>query len=106
MKRIKSFILLAAFLLAAIPAFAAGQGPVPVKGQVTDASGAPLEGVTVMLVGDALVGTVTDANGAFELKAPIGSELKITSIGYADAVVKVTGAPISVVLKEDAQFLD
>ncbi|MBQ3935198.1 MAG: TonB-dependent receptor plug domain-containing protein [Clostridia bacterium] len=106
MKLFKSIVLAAALVVAAIPASAAGQGSVPVKGHVTDVSGAPLEGVTVMLVGETLVGTVTDAAGDFEMKAPVGAELRITSIGYAEMVVKVTGEPLSIVLKDDTQFLD
>ena len=106
MKLFKSIVLAAALVAAAIPASAAGQESVPFKGHVTDVSGAPLEGVTVMLVGETLVGTVTDAAGDFEMKAPIGAELRITSIGYAEMVVKVTGEPLSIVLKDDTQFLD
>jgi len=108
MKLLKSLILLAALALAPAGAYAqqAADGQVTVKGNVTDVSGLPLEGVAVLVVGNETVGTATNANGEFEFKAPMGAELLATAIGFSDVKVKVTGAPLSIVMKEDTQFLD
>lgn len=47
----------------------AAQSSATVSGEVTDASGEPLAGVTVMLKGSS-VGTATDIDGKFSIKLP------------------------------------
>lgn len=85
--------LLAAFLfLLGLPGLAQVR---TVKGVLVDpASGAPLPGVTIVVKGTA-TGTTTDANGYYELQAPVGSTLVISFIGFTTREVKVpplTGA--------------
>ena len=53
-----------------------------VTGVVTDVSGEPLIGVTVMLKGE-MQGTVTDINGRFSLFAEQGDVIVVSYIGYA-----------------------
>ena len=114
MKLSKLFILLAIMCAAPLGASArqaqgataAADENIVVKGNITDATGAPLEGVAVMLVGNELVGTVTNANGDFEIKVPAGSELVATSIGFADITFKASTSPVSLTMEEDSQFLD
>lgn len=109
MKLLKPLILVAMLALASFGSRAqqyAANGSVAVNGNVTDKNGAPLEGVAIMVVGNNLIGTVTDAKGDFVLEAELGSEIIATSIGFSDVMAKVTGSPIFLVMEEDAQFLD
>ena len=77
-----------------------------VSGSVVDDDGQPLIGATVEVVGFAQ-GTVTDIDGAFELKLPEQAEkLRISYMGYQDEVVPITGAKLHVQLKEVEQMLD
>jgi TonB-linked SusC/RagA family outer membrane protein len=78
-----------------------------VKGRVTDETGDPLLGVSVVLKNNAANGTVTDAEGNFMLAVPAGKQtLKVTSIGMLGQEVTVSGtAPITIVLKEDTKLL-
>lgn len=60
-----------------------------VHGYVTDADGAPLPGAAVMLVGSK-TGTVTDANGNYELSVPGGTRsLAVSAPGFTDQEVDV-----------------
>lgn len=52
-----------------------------IKGTVKDATGAPLPGVTVTVVGTSS-STATAANGAFSINAAKGAVLKFTFMGY------------------------
>lgn len=60
-----------------------------VSGQIKDDQGAPMQFATVALMSaenKPVTGTVTDANGAFEIEAPYAENyyLKVSSMGYAD----------------------
>lgn len=77
-----------------------------VTGVVTDTSGEPLIGATVMVKGTAK-GTATDFDGNFTIVAPKNAELQINYIGYASATVKVDGrTKIDIELREDSELLD
>lgn len=67
----------------------------PIRGIVTDESGNKLIGVSVRVEGTT-IGSVTDAEGRFEMNVPEGSVLVFSYIGYAAVSVKV----------EDQQFLN
>ena len=72
-------------------------------GVITDTSGEPLIGVTVMEEGTNN-GTVTDANGRYSLTTTRGnSKLKISYVGYEDQVI-TPGQ--SVVMKDDNPTLN
>jgi len=75
-----------------------------VKGKVTDADGAALEGATVQLL-RANAGTATDATGQFSLEVknqPVGN-LIVSSIGYVTTSVAYnlneSSAPLTITLK-------
>ena len=78
-----------------------------VRGTVVDAQGAPVVGAAVVLVGNASVGAVTDADGTYRLTIPAGASLEFSCIGYATQVIPVGDkAVIDVLLQEDTEFLD
>lgn len=62
----------------------------PVKGIVTNETGAPIEGVSVRIKGQDVV-TYTDERGAYEISTPQvdGSTLVFSSVGYVNEEVKV-----------------
>ncbi|MDD4968924.1 MAG: TonB-dependent receptor [Paludibacter sp.] len=72
---------------------------------VSDASGEPLIGVSVMVKGTSQ-GVITDFNGAFSLQVKTGETLKFSYIGYLSQEVKVGGTVLNIRLKEDQQSLD
>ena len=97
--------LLALALGLAVPFFAAAQN-VTVKGVVTDASGEPVIGASVMLV-NTTNGAVTDIDGAYSLTVPANATVEVACMGYATQRIPVQGrSVIDVVLGADAQALD
>ena len=79
----------------------------PLSGTVKDASGQPVIGAAVMVVGNSTVGTVTDADGKYFLNVPVGSSVEFSCIGYKSATLATGNAPvINVTLEEDSLFLD
>ncbi|GAB2787352.1 TonB-dependent receptor [Rhabdobacter roseus] len=78
-----------------------------VSGKVTDESNEPLPGVNILGKGTT-VGTVTDAEGTFQLSLPDQvSTLVFSSIGYSTKEVAINGqSVINVVLAPDNRSLD
>lgn len=76
-----------------------------VTGQVVDNTGEPLIGATV-LVKETKEGVATDFDGNFTLKAPMGSTLVISYIGFKPMEVTVADSNITVTLQEDTSVLD
>jgi TonB-linked SusC/RagA family outer membrane protein len=77
-----------------------------VSGEVLDANGDPLTGVSVSLAGKGIVG-ITDIDGRFNVKAAKGQTLSFNYIGFAKTSVKVTGnGPITVTMQESAHNLN
>lgn len=77
-----------------------------VTGVVTDESGEPLIGVTVLVKGGSQ-GSVTDLEGKFTLVANVGDVLQFSYIGYVSQEVKLKDLKLlRVVLCEDANLLD
>lgn len=77
-----------------------------VTGVVTDESGEPLIGVTVLVKGGSQ-GSVTDLEGKFTLVANVGDVLQFSYIGYVSQEVKLKDLKLlRVVLREDANLLD
>ena len=76
-----------------------------VKGTVVDENGEAIIGASIKVVGTTN-GVITDLDGNFALtNVSKGAVLEISYIGYITQRVKVTGASVSVVLKEDNQNL-
>jgi len=79
---------------------------VPVRGMVTDASGKPLEGVTITVKGKTIA-TTTSANGTFTIDAPKGSVLSVSYVGYEDQEVTITpGKDIKIALTDKINTMD
>tara|TARA_R110002050_G_scaffold100580_1_gene208126 strand:+ start:73916 stop:77074 length:3159 start_codon:yes stop_codon:yes gene_type:complete len=96
----KVLLLLTAFIFSA---YGMAQN---VTGSVTDQSGAPLPGVTVLIVG-ANTGTTTDFDGNFKIAATQGDVLRFSYLGMKSKDVSVTSnTSISIILEEDASALE
>ena len=77
---------------------------IEVKGHVKDATGEPIIGATVRVVGTQTA-TITDFDGNFVLKANQGDDITISYIGYQTATVKATPT-LEVTLQDDAAVLN
>lgn len=86
---------LLSFLMMMICLYAIGQNQV-IEGNITDADGAPLIGVNVIL-GGTILGTTTDIDGDFSLtvKQTPPFKLLISYIGYEKQEIEITGATSS-----------
>lgn len=77
-----------------------------IKGQVVDATGEPLIGVNISVVGGT-EGTITDIDGNYMLNVPAGAKLKFSYIGYKDQIIEVGNQTVvNVKLMEDSEVLD
>ncbi|MEN3322809.1 SusC/RagA family TonB-linked outer membrane protein [Mariniflexile soesokkakense] len=77
-----------------------------ISGTVSDASGLPLPGATVLVKGTT-TGTSTDFDGKYSIKANQGATLVFSFVGYTTKEIKVaTSNSINVTLSEDAQSLE
>ncbi|MGD9929927.1 MAG: TonB-dependent receptor [Mangrovibacterium sp.] len=83
------------------------QQQIPVSGKVTDSSGAPLPGVTILLKGTTN-GTVSDFEGRYSLSnIPADATLLFSFVGMQSVEMMVAGQrQINVVLKEEAIGLE
>ena len=103
-RTIRCLFLSAAVLVSGAQAFAQN---VTVKGKVSDSSGEPVIGVTVMLSSNNTVGTLTDGNGNYAITVPANSSLTFSCVGFATQEEQLNGRTvINVVLQEDTEFLD
>ena len=99
----KFAIILAAVL--GIQMAAAAQG-LTVSGSVTDETGYPLEGATVMIRGTTN-GTITDADGLYRIDVEPDEEIIVSYLGYLSQTRKVNGqSTINFTLLEDTNFLE
>lgn len=99
MKRILSFMLL---LLTATLAMAQQA----VKGVVTDDTGEPLIGVSILEVGTSN-GVTTNVNGEFTVNASPTGSLQFSYVGYATQTIKVARQSyLKVVMKNESAALD
>ncbi len=74
-------------------------------GKISDASGTPLPGVTILVKGTS-VGTSSDADGTYSIEASANDLLVISFIGYATKEISVGAqSVIDVTLTEDAATL-
>ncbi|HEX5742739.1 MAG TPA: TonB-dependent receptor [Flavobacteriaceae bacterium] len=80
---------------------------IQIKGNVVDASGAPLPGVNILVKNTNLGGT-TDFDGNFAIaNIPVGAVLQISYVGYTTKVVKLTNSNfLKIQLQEDSQALE
>lgn len=95
--------LLVCLMMLPMVAFAQSQ---KVTGTVTDVSGEPLIGVSVIVKGTQF-GTQTNIDGEFSINAKQGDVLKFSYIGYKSQEITVSSAStINVVMEEDSKTLD
>ncbi len=105
-KGLISIVLLLPFTLIGLKAI--GQNNVPsqqteivINGKVTDSTGDPLPGASVMDVQSGK-GTTSDKNGAFSIHARAGNEIQVKSIGYITQrfTVSELKKTVTIVLKQ------
>ena len=97
--RIRMFVLMLGLFLS-VGAFA----QIEVKGHVKDAQGEPVIGATVRVVGTQ-IGTVTDFDGNFIVKANKGADINVTYIGYQPVTVKAAPS-LEITMQDDATTLN
>lgn len=98
----KIVLSLIAVLGLALSAYAQKQ----VTGTVLDKSGDPVPGVAVMVAGTT-VGTTTDLDGKFAIRAYPDNELEFSSIGFKGQVIKIGSQTVlNVVLEDDSELLN
>ena len=117
MRMKKQFVLLASLMIACgapmaltsnqnLSGFTAiAQSNSKVTGTVTVLNGEPLIGATVMVKGTKM-GTATDVEGKFSIKAAQGSTLVVTYIGSKPTEVQVTGSVVNVKVADGTTNLD
>ena len=77
-----------------------------IEGQVVDVSEQPIVGAAVFVKNSVSLGTQTDLDGNFSLRAAENAELIISCIGYVGQTIPVNGQQkIKVTLVEDSELL-
>ncbi|WP_301746451.1 carboxypeptidase-like regulatory domain-containing protein, partial [uncultured Duncaniella sp.] len=76
-----------------------------VTGTVTDETGEPLIGASVIVPGST-IGASTDIDGNFKLNVAQGKKIRVSYVGYVTQEVTVKGNNLKIVLKEDNELLD
>lgn len=103
--KIKSIFRMALFLcLLLVAGNAAAQ--TTAKGTVTDTTGEPIIGATVVEKGDAKNAAVTDLDGNFTLKLQKSKTIVISYVGMVTQEVTATGGDLQIVLQDDNAALD
>lgn len=102
--RAKNLFLTACLLLAAVPMFSQTG---TLTGSVTDTSGSPLIGVSIVVQGTSN-GVITDIDGKYSLtNVPQNATISYSYIGMLSQNVKVNGrSVINITLKEDSKQLE
>ena len=103
---IRAFLFLS--LLFHVSRIQAQPGEIPVRGKITNPQGEPMSGISVMVKGTTK-GTTTNGEGKFEIMAPPGSTLAISSAGYLNKEIKVGTAErteITISMQENRNQLD
>lgn len=79
---------------------------IQLTGTVTDNSGEPVIGVSVLEKGTTN-GLITDIDGNFSINVPSNATILISYVGYITQEIPVNGRKtLKVVLKEDTEILD
>lgn len=101
-KKLLPVIIVLTTFFSAISAFAQVAS---VKGVVVDSNGEPVIQAGVVIDGTQ-TGVVTDIDGTFDINAPKGATLYISSIGFKSKKVYVSGGDLRVVLETESTALD
>lgn len=104
--RIKLFRAVVGLLALCVSSYSFAQTQKTVSGVVTDASGAPLPGVTVIIAGS-FNGTTTGENGEYVIQAKSEDILIYSFIGFKEVKINVgKNSKIDVSLEEDSLMLE
>ena len=77
------------------------------SGRVVDQNGDPVIGASVVVVGNATLGAVTNVDGNYQLMVPPQSRVTVSCIGYTSQTVATEGRyVINFTLQEDSEFLE
>ncbi|WP_108423616.1 SusC/RagA family TonB-linked outer membrane protein [Flagellimonas amoyensis] len=101
------FLYLTSFLLFVLSTTTVlAQNTIKVSGSVTDTSGTPIPGVSI-IVQNTTNGTTTDFDGNYVIDAASNATLEFRYLGFVNQTVAINGrSTISVQLAEDTQELD
>ncbi len=91
MKRIINSVIYASFCIVALlfTQTAMAQKGRTITGQVLDNTGQPMIGATVVVAGNSTVGTTTDVQGKFKIKASPDDNLSFSFLGYIEVTERV-----------------
>ncbi|MBG9374899.1 SusC/RagA family TonB-linked outer membrane protein [Panacibacter sp. DH6] len=99
----KKLLLLFAFIAATLVSTAQN---VAVTGKVSNSAGSGIEGINVLVKGSSK-GTITKADGSFNLSAPSNGTLVFSGVGYAQREIAIDGqSTINVTLSESQNELN
>ena len=104
MKRIIKSVIYASFCIVAMlfAQTAAAQKARTITGQVYDNNGQPMIGATVVVVGNTNVGTTTDMQGKYKIKATPDDQISFSFLGYVEVTERVgSRTTINIVLKQE-----
>ena len=89
-----------------LPVLASAQ-KISVSGRITDTSGEPLPAVTVYETSNTTNGTISGADGNYQISVPSGGSITFSCLGYQDVTENVSGrAAINVTMSEEQLTLD
>lgn len=98
--------ILATLLLIIAPVVIFAQNDIAVSGVVTDDTGQPVIGASVMIKGST-TGVPTNLDGQYSIMVPANAILEFSSVGYVTTSVNVNGrSQINVVIATDNTYLD
>ena len=104
MKRIINSVIYASFCIVALlfAQTAMAQKARTITGQVFDNTGQPMIGATVVVLGNAGVGTTTDMQGKYKIKATPDDQISFSFLGYVEVTERVgSRTTINIVLKQE-----
>ena len=104
MKRIINSVIYASFCIVALlfAQAAMAQKARTITGQVFDNTGQPMIGATVVVVGNTNVGTTTDVQGKFKIKASPEDQLSFSFLGYVEVTERVGNrTAINIVMQQE-----
>ena len=104
MKRIINSVIYASFCIVALlfAQTAMAQKARTITGQVFDNTGQPMIGATVVVVGNSGVGTTTDMQGKYKIKATPDDQLSFSFLGYVEVTERVgSRTAINIVLQQE-----
>ena len=104
MKRIINSVIYASFCIVALlfAQTAMAQKARTITGQVLDNTGQPMIGATVVVVGNTNVGTTTDMEGKYKIKATPDDQLSFSFLGYVEVTERVgSRTSVNIVLQQE-----